>query len=120
TVYRLGLYNRKVNKGRKARPIGLKATFVEDANENTVSVRYTYHDLEQDQALLDRTNPAFQLRALLRPHPRGLTQQEIAEELGMTPEEVLRLIRRVPDVHEDRLEHPYRYRLLAEAWEQAS
>ncbi len=121
TTYRLGLFNRKVNKGRKHRPVGLKVTFVEDEYGNNFSTTYTYHDIESDGMLMDREDNDYnRIRVLLKKNPYGLTKEEIATDLDMVPDTTYRLLKKMPDVGTatgtGKGTIPARFQLMAEAW----
>ena len=77
----LGLYHRKVNSGRKHRPLALRLTFGPSA--------VTLHaaDLTEAPDLLDRTSLVHRLRTALTRGPQPV--EALAETLGM-PEDTIR------------------------------
>jgi hypothetical protein len=82
----LGLYHRKVNAGRKHRPLTLRLSFGADA------VTLSAADMTEAPDLLDRTSLVHRLRTALARDPQSV--EALAESLGVPLDTVRRTLNR--------------------------
>jgi len=83
----IGLYHRKVNRGRLSKPLALRFRFTPDA------ITLLPADIQEAADLAGRTSVTTQVLAALRPGTK--TAAVLAEELGISVETIGRTLRRL-------------------------
>ncbi len=88
----IGLYHRKVNRGKLHKPMALTATFEEQR------VRWNQGELKADSDLAAHTSLSYHLREALKQGARDVS--DLSEELGAQPDTVYKTLRRMSDVRQ--------------------
>ena len=91
--FRVGLFHRKVNRGRPSRPFGIDINITEDDNHNMLAARFSRINVSDDDELAEGLSNYERLRLLLRDGEMPL--REIYEAMdGVQQATVRSLLRR--------------------------